>query len=212
MARTAGGKAPAFTQTVNGFAELGLALGIAPAEDNEGTGPGTEVAPESAPPARTDTAPADDDAGPSIDPLGRLIAVKALGAALVARRERDREERAAALRELAVYDEDLAALGALERDLAEARAVRTGFEDALTRPFDDPEWIYDQALRDDYATAIAEATATEGALAALIDDRRRAAEGLAATPVVARLLDERRRSEEAVRAQENAAEANRQRS
>lgn len=212
MTHALNGRTATFTRTVNGFAELGLALGIEPSEDTDEHEPNSEAAVAAMPLSEGATGPTGDDAEPSPDPLARLAAVKTLGTALVARRERDREERAAALRELAAYDETLAEIGALQRELREAGTIRAGFEDALARPFDDPEWLYDQALRDDYAAAIAEATATEVALAALIEDRRRAAERLAATPVVARLLDERHRHEEAARAKENAAEANRQRS
>lgn len=209
---------PRFTRTLTDLAALGAAFGLDPDEDAAADPVEGVIGPVDAPPAAGGHPPCGDtnpDAvgdGPAADPLGRLAAVKALGAALAARREHDREERAAAFRELAEYDGTLAAIRGLEADLGEARAARAGFEEALARPFDDPAWIYDQGLRDDYAAAVAEATATEAALAALIAERRREAERLAAAPGVARLLAARRRHEEAARAKENAAEANRRRS
>ncbi len=208
-----------FTRTVSGFAELGAIFDIDP-EAN----PLDDPTP--APTGDGDAAPAVGAAFPDAcldavdhwagatepDPAARLAGLKALGAALDARRERDREERAAALRALADYDERLKTIGACERDREEVRATRADFEAALARPFGDPDWLYDEALRDDYSRALAEAIAVEAALTDKIAGLRREAEGLAAAPALARLLAERRRQQEDARAKENAAEANRQRS
>ena len=207
-----------FTHTLNGFGGLGAIFGLDPTSDVDACRPPSGSESEALPALDIpQSAPSDADAGagegaPEPDPVSRLASVKAIEAALAARREQDRVERTTAFCELERYDAVLAGIQVLERELADARAVRAGLEDALARPFDDPEWIYDQELRDDYTRAVAEAAAAETAFAALIEDRRREAEQIAAQPTVARLLAERRRHEEAVRAQENAAEAYRQRS
>jgi hypothetical protein len=206
-----------FTRTVSGFAELGAIFDIDP-EANP-------LDEHTLAPARVDDA-AQADGAASLDacldvvdqwagepdPAARLAGLKALGTALAARRERDREERAAALRELADHDERLKTIEVCERDREEVRATRVGFEAALAKPFGDPDWLYDEALRDDYSRALAEAVAVEAALTDRIAGLRREAERLAAKPVLARLLAERCRWEEGARAKENAAEANRQRS
>lgn len=204
-----------FTRTVSGFAELGAIFDIDP-EAN----PYDELTPAST--GDGNAAPAGGAASfnmadqlmsaPEPDPADRLAGLKALGAALEARREQDREERAAALRELADHDDQLKTIGACERDRKEVRATRADFEAALARPFGDPDWLYDESLRDDYSRALAEAVAVEAALTDRIAGLRREAEGRAVAPPLARLLAERRRQEEAARAKENAAEANRQRS
>ena len=204
-----------FTRTVSGFAELGALFDIDPEAY-----PPDEQAPTSS--GKSGVTPTPRDASldatdqwataPAPDPAARLAGLKALGAALEARRERDREERAAALRELADHDERLKTIGACERDQKEVHATRTDFEAALARPFGDPDWLYDEALRDDYSRALAEAVAVEAALTDRIAGLRREAEGLAAAPPLARLLAERRRQEGAMQAKENAAEANRRRS
>ena len=219
MTSTAERAATKFTRTVGGFAELGALF---------------DIDPEANPPDEQTLTPSGDNgvtltpgdasldacldvadqwaATPQPDPAARLAELKALGAALDARRERDREERTVALRELADHDDRLEAIGACERDREEVRTTRAGFEAALARPFGDPHWLYDEALRDDYSRALAEAVAVDAALTDQLAGLRREAERLAATPVLARLLAERRRQEEGARAKENAAEANRQRS
>lgn len=216
MTRTTDRAASGFAHTLNGFAALGAAFGIELAEEPEetrsrdgGDDPSTE---ETAAPARGDAAPGSGDSETHRDPAGRLAGVKALGVALAARRERDRADRAAAFRELAGHDDLLAEVRMLERDLAEAGALRAEFEDALATPFDEPAWLYDRALREAYAHAAAEAGDAEAALARLLEDKQREVERLAALPVVARLLAERRRHEERARENENAAEAKRRRS
>lgn len=218
MMRTTDEGRAGFTQTVSGFAALGALFGIELPPDGEGHQPQDDEPLAVA--ITEDTVAATlplagavaEDAAPDPDPGGRLARVKALGAALAARREQDREGREAALRALADYDGLLAAIQALERDLVDAQAARAGFEDALARPFGDPDWVYDPTLRDDYAQAIAEATAAETAFGDHIAEKRREAERVAVEPTVARLLAERRSQEETARANENAAEANRQRS
>lgn len=219
MTGTAERAATKFTRTVSGFAELGAFFDIDP-EAN----PPDEPAPTSSGDNGVTLTPGDASLDACFDvadqwatalepdPATRLAGLKALGAALDARRERDREERAAALRELADHDERLKTIGDCERDREEVRSTRVGFEAAIARPFGDPDWLYDEALRDDYSRALAEAVAVEAALTDQIAGLRREAEGLAAAPPLARLLAERRRQEEGARAKENAAEANRQRS
>ncbi len=208
-----------FTQTVNGFAELGAFFDIDPQANYLAESPPTIAGDTNALPLGGDSSlddclrVADRWADPpESDPAARLADLKALGVALDARRERDREDRAAALRELAAHDERLATISARERERDEVRAARAGFEAALAKPFGDPDWLYDEALRDDYSRALAEAIAVETTLIDQIAALRREAEDLAAAPVLARLLAERRRHEEVARAQEDAAEANRRRS
>ena len=218
MARTTGRDAPEFTRSLTSLVALGAEFGIAPDADQGTEHPNAEVSPETSSLAATmhlDTVEPDGVArggGQPPDPAILLARVKSLGASLAARHERDRDERAGALRELAGYDAQLGEIRALEASLGDATAVRAGFEGLLATPFGDPAWIYDQTLRDDYAQAVAEARAAEAAFATLIADKRRGAERLAAQPQLARLLAERRRHEEGTRAKENAAEANRQRS
>lgn len=219
MTGTAEHAATKFTRTVSGFAELGALFDIDPdanPPDEQrlalaGTGDNASADGATSLDACLDVVNQWASA-PAPDPATRLAGLKALEAELDARRERDREERAAALRELADHDERLGAIEACERDREEVRATRAGFEAALARPFGDPDWLYDEALRDDYSRALVEAVAIEATLTDRIADLRREAEGLAAAPSLARLLAERRRQEEAARAKENAAEANRQRS
>ena len=204
-----------FTRTVSGFAELGALFDI----DPEAYLP-DEQAPTSSGESGVTPTPRDaslDATGQwatasAPDPAVRLAGLKVLGAALEARRERDREERAAALRELVDHDERLKTIGACERDREEVRATRVGFEAALARPFGDPAWLYDEALRDDYSRALTEAVTVEAALTGQLAGLRREAEGRAAAPPLARLLAERRRQEGATQAKENAAETNWQRS
>ncbi len=218
MTRVTRDGVPQFTRSVSSLAALGAEFGIAPTVDpgpdsptgdtSADTASGATIA--SATPAYTGDAAGSNGHRP--DPVSLLARVRSLGTALAARHERDREERAAALRELAGHDalaEEIRALGTAQQD---AVALRAGFEGALATPFDDPAWIYDQALRDDYAGAVAEARATERAFAALIEGKRREVERLAARAPLARLLAERRRHEDEARTKENAAEANRQRS
>ena len=205
MTRATERAATKFTQTVGGFAELGALFEIDPETDYPAASP-----PETA--GDITAMPMGGESARDADPAVRLAGLRMLGAALDARRERDREGCAAALRELAAHDERLAAIGARERECEEVRAARSDFEAALAKPFGDPDWLYDEALRGDYSRALAEAVAVEAALTDRIDGLRREAEGLAAAPTLARLLAERRRQEEAARAHEDAAEANRRRS
>jgi len=194
-----------FTRTVSGFTELGALFDIDPGTDYPAESP-----PQTA--GDTDTVSMGGISALAADPAVRLAEFKALGAALDARREGDREGRASALRELVAHDERLAALGGREREREEVRAARADFEAALARPFGDPDWLYDEALRDDYSRALAEAVAIDAALTDQIDGLRREAERLATAPVLARLLAERRRQEEVAQEHEDAAEANRRRS
>ena len=215
MTSTAERATTKFTRTVSGFAELGALFDIDPeAYPPDAQAPrSSEKSGVTLTPRDASLAAADQWAtAPAPDPAARLAGLKALGAALEARRERDREEREAALRELADHDERLKLIGVCERDQKEVHATRVGFEAALTKPFGDPDWLYDEALRDDYSRALAEAVAVEAALTDRVAGLRREAEGLAAAPPLARLLAERRRQEGATQAKENAAEANRQRS
>lgn len=219
MTATTSQPATKFTRTVSGFAELGALFDIDPETDGPAGYPPdateyTAQVPQGGNCALDDCLSAADEWAdpPEPAPAARLAGLKALGAALDARREQDREGREAALRELAAHDERLATIGGRERERDEASAARAGFEAALARPFGDPDWLYDEALRDDYSRALAEAIAIEAALTDQIAALRCETEERAATPVLARLLAERRRHEEVARAQENAAEANRRRS
>lgn len=209
---------PRFAQTINGFAALGAAFGIEVAEGREepcsqDEGMAGDAPHEPTPtPSRGAADPGVKDTGTQDDPMSRLARVRTLGATLAGRCERDREDREAAFRELANYDSKLAEAQALERDLAEARTIHARFEEALAKPFDDPGWLYDRALRDDYARAVTEVATAETALTLLLEDKQREIERHAALPIVARLLDERRHHEERMRAHENAAEVERRRS
>lgn len=216
MARTTDEATVEFTRTFDSFAALSAEFGIEPGDDTDEGSPvsGDETVPPEPPGDR----PADADADwagqadePPLDPLQRLTALKATAATLAARRERDREDRLAAERERQEYDAILAEIARLDGEREEARRVREGFAAALAKPFGDPEWIYDEGLRDDYGRAIAEAAATEATLAAAIEERRREAGRLAERPGVARLLAAEREREEVLRAHEDAAEANRRR-
>lgn len=205
--------ATGFTQTFTSFADLGAALGLNPDDPAErDTIPEHEDIDTALLAEEAATSQVPEPADMLSDPLTRMAGVRATLAALAARRERDRDERASAERERQAYDALLAEIERLGCELAAALAVRAELEDALARPFGDPEWIYDVGLREDYARAAVSAADAERAIAALIEERRREAERLAAQPRLARLLAEQRRHEETLRAQEDAAEAHRRRS